>query len=449
MLHQRMFESGTYKSLLERITLYEAPEASMARTQRDEFLAEKEKSPKQRREDQDHPHPPPDSDLSKRRRRDTSTSGSSQPPAPQSSAWKKSDTQDAPSSSSKQQSSPHAEQPRPEWLKPILDDERPATPEPAWVIPLSYIPNAINNWANALATTYQALTENSLLEKTGDQKMGNTKLTQADLEGQPYEVVKAFYPNVVQLQFQMEKCHKMLTDQINWANPESDQDRIDISKPLPLSGPLGWDAKGFEYKHDYTIIESPRAVVFLVGNNEQKIMRFNKIYKFSDGARNLYMPLNGDSRPEGSSETWNALLVVTYEMLTTGYFREPNEYIISAFRLTDDLLALDSKVRFDFSDRRLELTATFSIPTYSDCLSTTIFPSNEENRDYKRTLHLLILSFLKAIQGFRGYTLHPKSWELKFEKRSLSKAFVRILPVDSCFHEVGVQPLPFSHCSRK
>ncbi|GKE85643.1 hypothetical protein Tco_1559385 [Tanacetum coccineum] len=37
----------------------------------------------------------------------------------------------------------------------------------------------------------------------------------------------------------MEECHKMLTDQIDWANPEGDQDRIDISKPLPLSGPPG------------------------------------------------------------------------------------------------------------------------------------------------------------------------------------------------------------------
>ncbi|GKG22635.1 hypothetical protein Tco_0387938, partial [Tanacetum coccineum] len=62
--------------------------------------------------------------------------------------------------------------------------------------------------ANALATKYQALVENSLLNKTWDmqmfmnwycQNMGNTELTQADLEGQAYEVVKAFYPNVVQL----------------------------------------------------------------------------------------------------------------------------------------------------------------------------------------------------------------------------------------------------------
>ncbi|GKD16736.1 hypothetical protein Tco_1205894, partial [Tanacetum coccineum] len=70
------------------------------------------------------------------------------------------------------------------------------------------------------------------------QKIGKTELTQADLEGQAYEVIKPFYLDVVQLQFQMEECHKMLTDQIDWANPEGDQVRIDIIKPLPLSRPL-------------------------------------------------------------------------------------------------------------------------------------------------------------------------------------------------------------------
>nr|GEX16488.1 copia protein [Tanacetum cinerariifolium] len=41
--------------------------------------------------------------------------------------------------------------------------------------------------------------------------------------------------------------------------------------------------KCFEYKHDYTIIDFPRAFVFPVSNNQRKIMRFNEIYKFSDG----------------------------------------------------------------------------------------------------------------------------------------------------------------------
>nr|GEV33490.1 integrase, catalytic region, zinc finger, CCHC-type, peptidase aspartic, catalytic [Tanacetum cinerariifolium] len=350
MIHQRMFESDSYKSVPEHITLYEALEASMER----------------------------------------------------SSAWKKSDTRDAPLSSSKQQSDPHTKKPvkdlpmpeianisdsedtdtahlpktkqRPEWFKPIPDDDRPATLEPSWVIPTSHIPDATNNWANALASTYQALEENSLLAKTGE-------------------------------------CHKMLTDHVDWANPEGDQVRIDgtgqalwISKMkaayyldfglellvpkhmwinevctydisasygishwwinhqkfyidrhitdssrkivithmrilsvvsiksfsryeydylkeitlrradyqeytiaekdfkilypsdfedlnlLLLQGHLNhlsgsnkrWDAKGFEFNHDYTIIESPSAVVFPVGNNERKIMRFNEIYMFSD-----------------------------------------------------------------------------------------------------------------------------------------------------------------------
>ncbi|GKB67277.1 hypothetical protein Tco_0928689 [Tanacetum coccineum] len=76
---------------------------------------------------------------------------------------------------------------------------------------------------------YQAPAENSLLEKTGDmrrfmswycQKMGKTELTQADLE-----------------------------DQIDRANPEGDQVRIDISKPLPLSG-LPGHMKAARY-HDF------------------------------------------------------------------------------------------------------------------------------------------------------------------------------------------------------
>ncbi|GJW55666.1 hypothetical protein Tco_0099751 [Tanacetum coccineum] len=43
------------------------------------------------------------------------------------------------------------------------------------------------------------------------------------------------------------------------------------------------DAKGFEYKHDFTVIDSPRAVTFRDKYGVQMIMRFNEIYKFSDG----------------------------------------------------------------------------------------------------------------------------------------------------------------------
>ncbi|GJW84688.1 hypothetical protein Tco_0157833 [Tanacetum coccineum] len=85
-MSKRMFETGSYKSLLGHIALYKALEAFMERAQRGEFLDEKDKSYKRRRDDQDPLPPPPDSDLSKRRRHELALSGSSQPQALQSSA---------------------------------------------------------------------------------------------------------------------------------------------------------------------------------------------------------------------------------------------------------------------------------------------------------------------------------------------------------------------------
>ncbi|GJU33700.1 hypothetical protein Tco_1182054 [Tanacetum coccineum] len=90
-----------------------------------------------------------------------------------------------------------------EWFKPLSEKERPATPEPACFVPPP---------------------ENSLLSQTGDigvfidwfcKKQGITELTPKHLEGPAYEVVKAFHPDVIHLQFQMEECHMLLTNQVD------------------------------------------------------------------------------------------------------------------------------------------------------------------------------------------------------------------------------------------
>ncbi|GKD83009.1 hypothetical protein Tco_1349848, partial [Tanacetum coccineum] len=44
---------------------------------------------------------------------------------------------------------------------------------------------------------------------------GLSELTPKDLKGPAYEIVKVFHPNVVNLQFQMEECHKLLTDKVD------------------------------------------------------------------------------------------------------------------------------------------------------------------------------------------------------------------------------------------
>ncbi|GJY91499.1 hypothetical protein Tco_0506695 [Tanacetum coccineum] len=57
---------------------------------------------------------------------------------------------------------------------------------------------------------------------------------------------------------------------------ESYQTQLNLTKPR-------WDATGFEFKHDYTVIDSPKAVTFRDRYGVQMILRFNEIHKFSDG----------------------------------------------------------------------------------------------------------------------------------------------------------------------
>nr|GEW46281.1 Gag-Pol polyprotein [Tanacetum cinerariifolium] len=85
---------------------------------------------------------------------------------------------------------------RQDWWKP-LEEERPATPEPAWSIPSSDVP-----------------------------------LKPQDLEGPAFEIIKVFHPDVIHLQYQIEECHKLLTDSV-----DDSILRYNVSKPLPLGGP--------------------------------------------------------------------------------------------------------------------------------------------------------------------------------------------------------------------
>ncbi|GJX32208.1 hypothetical protein Tco_0242063, partial [Tanacetum coccineum] len=101
----------------------------------------------------------------------------------------------------------------PKEQKPLPEEERPVTLEPAWTIPSSNKSDVVNNWASALAITYEPLAENSLLAKIGDM----TTFMNCSDEG----------------------VTKMLIDQVDWTNPEGAQVRVDVNRPLPLGGPLG------------------------------------------------------------------------------------------------------------------------------------------------------------------------------------------------------------------
>nr|GEU62005.1 hypothetical protein [Tanacetum cinerariifolium] len=264
-------------------TLYKALKASMDRENREEFNEEMDKSRKRHYDDQDSLiHPPKDSDQRKKKRQISDASALKQPLVQKSSAWKTSDTRKAPFSSSKQKFASPSEHPiddipipdgayhsdsedtsvahlakiktRPNWLKPLPEEEAPETPKPDW----------------------------------------------------------------------MEECHLLLTDQIDFLNPEGDKERrnaLSISKlkaayypdfglkelvlslwiesehDYGISAACGiesyqtelnltqsrCDATNFLFKEDYTIIHKARAVIYRDSNNQKKMMRENEVYKFSDG----------------------------------------------------------------------------------------------------------------------------------------------------------------------
>ncbi|GJW48772.1 hypothetical protein Tco_0080418 [Tanacetum coccineum] len=372
ILHQRMWETNSYKAHEDHKKLYEALEKSMDRDHTDHLLTDLAEARRKKKRRHDSPKTPPGSPphqppppLPPACPSGTlGSSGASGTAAPSSSkiaasaeytAWTTTDTRFKPSVSSIPEDLPINDDSALDEQVHSSDDED---------IGSDQIPKT-----SALASTYAPLPENSLLAQTGDmaifmdwycKKQGITELKQKDLEGPAFEIVKVFHPNVIHLQYQMEECHKLLTDKVvdviirpafsiskmkaayypdqMWIEEECKYDiaamygishwwfqrqRFYIDKHtseemdfkylypsdfedlylLNLQGHLNhlppndkkilttalnltkprWDATGFEYKHDFTIIESPRAVTFRDKYRVQMIIRFNEIHKFSDG----------------------------------------------------------------------------------------------------------------------------------------------------------------------
>nr|GFB87390.1 hypothetical protein [Tanacetum cinerariifolium] len=202
ILHQRIWETESYKSHEDHRQLYEALEKSMNHDHSEELaqdLAEARKKKKKSRESSKmppgspshQPPPPPPPTGPSGALGAPGASGSSQvppPPPPPSSTNQESQSKGsaAPSSSKTAASAeyqawttndirlrPHQECPiskvnlRQDWWKP-LEEERPVTLEPTWSIMSSDLPVPMNNWASALASNYSPPPEDSLLAQTGN-----------------------------------------------------------------------------------------------------------------------------------------------------------------------------------------------------------------------------------------------------------------------------------------
>nr|GEU57911.1 E-beta-farnesene synthase [Tanacetum cinerariifolium] len=241
ILHQRMWETNSYKAHEDHMMLYEAIKKSMSHDHTDELLTDLAEARIKKKKSHDSPKTPPGSPphqpllpLPPTDPSGTSgyfrASGSSQlpPPHPPSSTAKvinlHMDDDTTPNEqvhSSDNEDIMNADIPKvnlkQDWWK-LLEEDSPATPEPAWSIPSSTLPILTNNWASALASTYASSPENSLLAQTGDmaifidwfcKKQGITELKTQHLEGPAFDMSKS----------------SILMYNVN--------------KPLPLGGPPG------------------------------------------------------------------------------------------------------------------------------------------------------------------------------------------------------------------
>ncbi|GKC85348.1 hypothetical protein Tco_1141065 [Tanacetum coccineum] len=181
-------------------------------------------------------------------------------------------------------------------LKPIPEDDRSVTPKLVWVIPTSHIPDAEKDWANALATTYQAMAENSLLEKNGDirtfmnckgcgQALSISKMKAARYHDFRLELLIPEHmwiddnKSLLSLRVRLLKDITLRrADNQEYMIAEKDfknlypSDFEDLNLLL-LQGHLN-HLPGSDIRMLSTAVKL---------NNERKIMRFNEIYMFSDG----------------------------------------------------------------------------------------------------------------------------------------------------------------------
>ncbi|GJV88824.1 hypothetical protein Tco_1532762 [Tanacetum coccineum] len=241
ILLQHMLEENYDKGHEDHQMAYEALQKSILRDESEEFDADKAKERKKMQrasgttgasDSAQDPPPPPQSPTTNP---DDQSPGSTAPGSSKTAvttaytAWTTTTSRVNPSASS-----------IPEELH--MDDDTTAD-EHAYSFGGEDIGRGHIPTASALKSTYAPPPENSLLAQTGDMvtfmdwycnKQGITELTQKDLEGPAYEIVKVFHPNVIHLQYQMEECHKLLTDQVDDAIL-----RYNVSKPLPLGSEPG------------------------------------------------------------------------------------------------------------------------------------------------------------------------------------------------------------------
>nr|GEW31573.1 reverse transcriptase [Tanacetum cinerariifolium] len=304
ILHQRMWETNSYKTHEDHMMLYEALKKSMNHDHTKELLKDLAEARKKKKKRHDSPKmppgspphqpplpllpevpppppPPPSTNQEDQSHGSTTPSSSKTAALAEYKAWTMTDTR----------LRPDAHIPKvnlwQDWWKP-LEEDRPATPEPAWSISLSDLPVLKNNWASALAPTLSILKMKAAYYPDAgfDQMMPDQMWIEKECKHTPeddrravrthmrilsvfrikvfsmygYDYMKKIVLRRADLNEHIiaERDFKYLypsdsedlqrVEDFQWGI-ESYQTQLNLTKSR-------WDTTGFKYKHDYTIDEA-------------------------------------------------------------------------------------------------------------------------------------------------------------------------------------------------
>nr|GEY05064.1 hypothetical protein [Tanacetum cinerariifolium] len=238
IIHQRMWETESYKTHKDHKLLFEALEKSMNRDHSEELAQDLTEAHKKKKKSRESPKMPPGSP-------------SHQPPPPPPPAGPSGPSGAPRASRSSQVPPPPSPPPSTSQEVHLEMDEDMGPDEQAQFSDDEDIGSAHIPKASALASNYSPPSEDSLLAQIGDmatfinwfyKRQGITELKPQDLEGPAFEIIKFFHPDVIHLQYQMEECHKLMTDSVD--NPIL---RNNVRKPLPLGGLPGQVTIQFDF----------------------------------------------------------------------------------------------------------------------------------------------------------------------------------------------------------
>nr|GEX86253.1 hypothetical protein [Tanacetum cinerariifolium] len=233
-LYDMMHKSRSFLAHNKHLELYNAFMNSMGV---DEYAAKDDLdcTPSQHKRSHDDQDPLEDHEGEKnKKRRQKDVGGSSS---------KKSKAQDE---------SPHyeigddAEEPRQEQvIEHEIQYEVPGKHKPVWFQERAKeLP--VQSWFNDLVDVKEEPTENELINgsivifgKCMKKFLNKDKITKEDLEGPAFQLLKKRFRNSVKLECNIKQCHLVVSDMIDWDNPEGNRFHDDISKLITLTGPPG------------------------------------------------------------------------------------------------------------------------------------------------------------------------------------------------------------------